>query len=379
MDNINWNYSIDSIKFTKDRIKIDGWVCNLFSNEVIESIFILYEDGNKILLNGDLLKNSKDVEDVFGECSKNSRFTVFSEYPPNNLVRNLLLSKIEFKFLSGKIFSIPTIKDRNKNIDKFLPRKEIKIGVGVTTFNRFEILVETINKLKMYAICELDIVICDDGSVDNTKEITKIYDDISYICGKNKGIAWNKNRALYYLHTIQKCDVVILMEDDVVPNGYGWDLEWSLSSLIYGHINYLPSWIKEQSSGTGLWYSPYVSKLLSGQCSAFSRYALSFVGFIDTRFKRYGHEHVEHTLRMIRAGFGGKYLDSNKRDCNFFSIEGSLETVESTSTFSEESVKENSIVFDKIWNESIYRMAWRNDEEMMLLKSEIDNIFLKRI
>lgn len=376
MNKDNWNYSIDSIKFNKYQIKIDGWIHNFLSLERVDSVYILYKDGTKHSAYGEFSENSLDVQNIFGDLANNSRFTIYFDYPSGNLVHNILFSEMEFNFKSGKVFSIPMIEKKNKNIDKFLPNGGIKVGVGVTTFNRFDILVETIKKIKTYSICDIDIVVCDDGSEDKTKEIIKIYEDISYILGENMGISWNKNRALYYLYSIKKCDVVILIEDDVSPNEYGWDLEWSLSSLIYGHINYLPTWLREQSHGNGQWYKPYVSKLLSGQCSAFSSYALSFVGFLDTRFKRYGHEHVEHTLRMIRAGFGGEHSDNNKKDCNFFSIKGGLDTVESISTFSEDSVSENSIVFDKIWDESIYRMAWRNDQEMKILKSEIDNMYL---
>ena len=43
------------------------------------------------------------------------------------------------------------------------------------------------------------------------------------VTGRNMGIAWNKNRALFLLGAIAQCDVVILLEDDSFPTSDGWD------------------------------------------------------------------------------------------------------------------------------------------------------------
>ena len=122
------------------------------------------------------------------------------------------------------------------------------------------------------------------------------------------GIAWNKNRALFLLGAVMQCDVVILLEDNSFPTSDGWDQEWMLAAQRWGHVNLAGEWFRDSFlKGAGTVDDPIISTDVSAQCSGFSRDALLYGGYFDSRFRGYGHEHVEHTSRLVRVGYGGSY------------------------------------------------------------------------
>lgn len=103
------------------------------------------------------------------------------------------------------------------------------------------------------------------------------------------GIAWNKNRALFFLHQILGCDVVILFEDDCYPNNVDWQSDWVAAAQRWGQINFAGGWFRDQViEGSGTADHPFLSTSVSGQCTALNREALSACGYLDSRFKSYG-------------------------------------------------------------------------------------------
>ncbi len=122
----------------------------------------------------------------------------------------------------------------------------------------------------------------------------------------NRGIAWNKNRGLYFLLTYTACDVLLLLDDDVLPSVIGWEQEWLAAARRLGHVNLAHPQLPEAVlGGRCTARSPGLANRISGACIASTRRALAEIGFMDTRFRGYGHEHVEYTLRFLRAGYGG--------------------------------------------------------------------------
>ena len=122
------------------------------------------------------------------------------------------------------------------------------------------------------------------------------------------GIAWNKNRALFLLGAILQCDMVILLEDDSFPTEDGWEQEWIQATQRWGHANFagrlvpqqLPRWRRHarRSDHEQGCYRP-VQRIFAT--------ALLYGGYFDLRFRGYGQEHVEHTRRLLRVGYGGSY------------------------------------------------------------------------
>ena len=139
--------------------------------------------------------------------------------------------------------------------------------------------------------------------------------------GVNRGIAWNKNRALYLLSAVMGCDVVLLLEDDVHPDGLGWERPWVEGAARWGHLNWAAPWIADRFvSGAGTPQDPTMCSVTSAQCAVFSAEALRYAGYFDPRFRGFGHEHVEHSRRMIRCGYGGTDHVADGREQVLFAL-----------------------------------------------------------
>jgi hypothetical protein len=181
----------------------------------------------------------------------------------------------------------------------------IKVGVAVITYNRAERLVKCVKALSTYSP-NVELVVADDGSEDETVAWCRDH-NVACMTAENSGVVANKNRALYYLHEVKRCDVSILLEDDCLPISVDWYHDWALSALAWGHINYAHQRILDQKeklvTGFGTIQSPYLSELVTGQCTATSLLAFNKIGYLNPIFKGYGCGHVEWTERFLRAGF----------------------------------------------------------------------------
>jgi glycosyltransferase involved in cell wall biosynthesis len=249
----------------------------------------------------------------------------------------------------------------------------VKLGIGVTTLNRCRKLETCISQLQRLTPQPFSLVIADDGSEDETVA-TCAQQQIACVTGKNMGIAWNKNRALFFLHRILECDVIILIEDDSYPNNLGWQTDWIEGAQKWGHVNFAGSWFRERTlSGTGNIDSPFLSASLSGQCAAFSRQALSVCGFMDSRFKSYGYEHAEHSSRLVRAGFGGemRMTERGELEPHYFLLAADLTVSSNESYRNEESLAFNWIAWTKMYGDPIYRHPWRTREDFLRFRGEI--------
>nr|WP_294915309.1 glycosyltransferase [uncultured Neokomagataea sp.] len=251
-----------------------------------------------------------------------------------------------------------------------MTHENIKIGIGIITYNRKDVIANTIRHIQKYTETPFSLIVADDGSSDGT--IDTLHEmGIKTINGSNRGIAWNKNRVLFYLKEIIKCDIIIVLEDDCFPTSFGWEHNWIDAAQRWGHINLFPKhWDNSHIiSGLGVPEDPYISKNLTGQCEAFTQRALNYVGYLDTRFRGYGFEHVEHTHRFIRAGFGG----TQASDGTFYPylIEGDLEVTCLDKAPDWNGITRNSSIFLNLKDEPIYRPCWRNDSELAIFRSEI--------
>lgn len=247
---------------------------------------------------------------------------------------------------------------------------ELRVGIGVTTFNRAPLLERLIAAIRQFTRRPAIVFVADDGSTDHTASLLDTL-DLASLSASNRGIAWNKNRALYYLHTLCRCDVVLLLEDDTFPDAPGWEESFVQAALRWGHINLWPSfWRAAALSGAGTADDPYVTDMLTGQCSAFSAAALDLVGFMDTRFRRYGFEHVEHTRRMIASGMGG-VIDAESRNACPLLVTSALTVTEIDKKQDEDALRINLDLYQKMRHEPFYRPAYRTNEEAAILRAEM--------
>ncbi|MDD2876828.1 MAG: glycosyltransferase [Acidiphilium sp.] len=248
---------------------------------------------------------------------------------------------------------------------------KLRLGISITTFNRCDDVLKLVRKIREMTSNPYDLVICDDGSTDGTVELLRAQGE-TVVGGTNRGIAWNKNRGIFYLTNIARCDVILLIDDDVSPIQFGWEREWIEAAWRYGHVNNSPPEFRSSVlCGAETASDPGLATAISGWAYAFSRIALSTIGYLDLRFGRYGHEHSDFSFRAVRAGFGGIIFPHQHGSMtSFFVISGGLSAVPSISSGSREELEINGRLLGELGNEPVYRHAWRSDEEMKTFLGE---------
>jgi hypothetical protein len=189
------------------------------------------------------------------------------------------------------------------------------------------------------------------------------------------GIAWNKNRALFLLGAVLQCDTVILLEDDSYPTQDGWEQEWIQATQRWGHANFAGGWFSNSFlGGVGTLDDPILSKDVTAQCSGYSATALLYGGYFDSRFRGYGQEHVEHTRRLLRVGYGGTYEEIDGEVRPIYKLLKSCIEVTNPNSFSDQGDRDrNWLVCRQLLFDETYRMPWRDDAELIQFREEIAN------
>jgi hypothetical protein len=252
------------------------------------------------------------------------------------------------------------------------------LGIGIVTYNRRPILSETLDRVLLHTKHKRTVVaVADDGSTDGTLDMLRARQVLT-VTGRNMSIAWNKNRALFLLSELLRCDVVVLLEDDAYPSRDHWEIEWMNAAVRWGHANVAGQWLKEHFvAGAGTSEDPILSKRITAQCAVFSREALLFGGYFDSRFRGYGHEHVEHSRRLIRLGYGG----IDQHDALFNLLWGGLSyhNVQSTFDGKMEQVEQNRQLAHELFSDFGYRAPWRNEDEAKQLRDEMRHSFPRAV
>jgi GT2 family glycosyltransferase len=249
-----------------------------------------------------------------------------------------------------------------------------RVGIGIITCNRKDVLAETLARVRAHTTSPCALVVADDGSSDGTADLVRSQ-NTTLVTGRNMGIAWNKNRALFLLSAVVQCDAIILLEDDSFPTSDGWEQEWTQAAQNWGHINLAGAWFSDSFlSGAGTVDDPILSTNVSAQCSGFSRAALMYGGYFDSRFRGYGQEHVEHTRRMLRVGYGGSYEEIDGEVRPIYKLLKSSIEVTSPNSFSNQPDRDrNWLICRELLFDETYRMPWRDDAELVQFRDEMAN------
>lgn len=252
---------------------------------------------------------------------------------------------------------------------------ELKLGIGIPTCNRSASLARTLAYVLANTRHAYELLIADDGSTDDTQEVLKSFagTGIGYIRGPNMGVNWNKNRLLFALNETRKCDVIILLEDDAYPVVEAWETNWIRAALRWGHINNAGEWFANSfAGGAGTVDEPYRCVNVSAQCTAFSREAIACVGFFDPELGNFGGAHVDHSFRMLRAGYGGQ-VERDGAEALFYLISGSIMVIDEPSGYRDY----DAAGWQRFWsrrNQPVHRMPWRNDAEREQLWGELASL-----
>jgi len=176
----------------------------------------------------------------------------------------------------------------------------MKIGIGVTTYNRREVFYHCYSSMLKYAPEGVKIVVVDDGS-----ETPVVIADVRH--EKPKGIAAAKNACLRLL---DDCDHIFLFDDDVWPAVENW-----YGPYIKSNLNHLCFTFEHTVSGrraspsikqTDSFYHKNVALATYSYAKGCMLYirkeCLEKVGGFDERFGRYGYEHIDFSQRVFNAG-----------------------------------------------------------------------------
>lgn len=339
-------------------IHIHGWALQCKDTSHITILFP--NDERASISDQHWRRFSPDIKNIYGDEYAHVRFEIITPFPKNIPSKDIGRISLQFDEHDDNHLPLLTFSETWARAGE-QPLHQLKIGIGIPTYNRAETLPQVIESIKQNTSLPFSLFVANDGSYDTTRSILREIPHISYGNFRNRGIAWNKNRILFYLKEIEKCDVIIIMEDDMFPTSFSWEIDWVLSALRFGHINLAHPHQHADEGGIGVWHNPVVSYTLSGQCSAFSCEALSYVGFMDPRFGRYGHEHVEHSLRFIRMGYGGR-LRENSTESAFYLLRTTLLPIETPSHADPEEVRKATITFEEVKNDVAYRAPWLADD-----------------
>lgn len=260
---------------------------------------------------------------------------------------------------------------------------QLLLGIGIISYNRRSVLSETLDRVQQHTRHPRTIVaVADDGSTDGTLDMLRARQVLT-VTGRNMSIAWNKNRALFLLSELLRCDVVVLLEDDAYPVRDNWESEWMDAAVRWGHANVAGQTAPEHFvGGAGTVDDPIHSQRITAHCACFSREAVLFGGYFDTRFREYGHEHVEHTRRLLRMGYGGIEGPVGGHSGPLFKLLwGGIDyhAVPSVIPAKEAQAERNRELAQMLFGDFSYRAPWRNEDEARQLREEMRHSFPRAV
>lgn len=374
---------LDSLMFRSDGIAFAGWAwfgsppmaMRLLSIRPMISASIDPPDGSYRLVHEfrNFRLPSYDFVAENGEGASRIRFDEFVAGRAPDDMWDIAFAVVILELEDGRQLRVPFTRIERGVAPASPPLPHApRLGIGVTTFNRRAQLEQVIDGIIAHTRTPYDLIVCDDGSKDDTIEMLRRR-RIPHIAAPNRGIAWNKNRTFYYLAEARRCDALIILEDDTAPSEPGWEHDWMAGTLAYGHVNYRAPWFGEWPvSGSGQWWDPAQSRAFTGQCVGLSRYALLTAGYMDTRFKTYGFEHLEHTVRLGRHGFGvGRHDPDNPEKRLVYLINSRITGLAVETHGTGEHLSENAPVFHEAMADHSYREAWRTPEQRDIMLSEM--------
>ena len=180
-------------------------------------------------------------------------------------------------------------------------------GIAICTYNRAKYLPELLDSILKTQPSNCKLIICDDGSTDETPDVAKEFPQFVYIRGSNRGVIANKNRALFSLQT---CPFGVILEDDLFPINPGWFEIYeaaSLASDIHHFCRVQDKEIPEVMPGFAQFMAqkrltPIYGPSPRGDLTFISARVIKEVGAFNPNFVGAGYGHGEWSGRVAKAG-----------------------------------------------------------------------------
>lgn len=188
-----------------------------------------------------------------------------------------------------------------------------KIGIGITTRNRNSTFLETYSNIKKFEPPNSKIIVIDDAS-DCVNEHS------TFKFRHNVGIARSKNKCIDLLYD---CDYIFLFDDDCYPIKDKW---WSFYiDSGFHHLSYTYSTtITNKSKNLPIFtFDNYRVFPNPRGCMLFiTKTCINEIGGFKNLFKKYGHEHVEYSLRSYKKNLiPYPFIDIENSDSLFKSLD----------------------------------------------------------
>lgn len=186
-------------------------------------------------------------------------------------------------------------------------------GVAICHYERLDRLKEIVDAVRETTSDRVKIVVCDDGSrgcrgdYEMEQRLDDACEDVILIRGPNKGVAANKNRALWAL---QDMDFICILEDDLKPVKEDWINHYERAAMLSGLHHFCR--VQDKLVGT---LSPDFDTYMKqndltpiygpsprGDLTFITRKVITEVGGFNKKFKGAGYAHGEWSNRVNRAG-----------------------------------------------------------------------------
>lgn len=182
-----------------------------------------------------------------------------------------------------------------------------RIGIAISTYNRYETFKKTYSEIQRFAPPNSIIVVIDDASDKPVPEATFRFE-------KNVGIARVKNKCFELLYN-EGCEHFFLFDDDCYPLREDWYKPYVESRE--PHLNYIFAGYKAQGAAKRddmmVLYrdsSIVAYSHVRGCMCYYKRICLDKVGGMDTIFGKWGYEHPSLSDRIYNAGLTSfRYMD----------------------------------------------------------------------
>lgn len=160
-----------------------------------------------------------------------------------------------------------------------------KISVIVATYNRSEVLRKSLKGMRDQAYpSDYEIIVVDDGSTDNTKEVLEEYSEkfqkVKFFSQENKGPAAARNLGIKK----SKYPLVAVMDDDCIPDK-----------------NWLRKLVENYQSGENI--GVVLSFSYGGTSTLYTKEALKESGLFDETYKTSYREDTDLAFRVLDKGF----------------------------------------------------------------------------
>ena len=255
-------------------------------------------------------------------------------------------------------------------------------GIAITTYDNLPLLKRCVGDIRKFTPPgEYQLLVAADGAVQEIIDWLN-EEEILYVTGERAGCARGKNRALLFWERMpeeRRWDVLILMEDDVVPMAPDWMQTWRAAAFKWRHITWChdPAWADRCTVE-----APCVGAAASGPVAAMTFDFFQKIGFNDPDFyasspeEGWACEDLDWLRRVAQIETGAEKVDSEHICKTIRSLAFGLQHAtmpEKVGLATEAGVANHVRIFKEKEGDPVYRLPWRNEEEKAEIEAEVES------